>query len=630
MGTVNGHDVVPLVVGRERELAVLLRALEENGPRVCFVYGIPGIGKSSLLSAFAEACRDMDVAVFAVDCASIDPTEDGFRRGLAAAGWTDAAAAKAADRAVILIDTYERFRIADPWLRHGLLPSLPPTARVLVAGRDAPMLEWSVERGRLGGLEVLPLGPLDETAVRALLASAGIEDVSTIEWIVGVARGHPLAVRLAAEAGAAEVAPDDAAPKVVDALAAAFRAGLDAPTRDLLDAASVPRRIGRGVLEAMLGEVADGAMEALSAMSFVDVTSEGLRLHDAVHAAVSGRLRAVEPERFRELRGAAWRHLQRETRRAGASELHRLTADLLFLIDNPVVREAMFPTTAHSYSVEPSRPEDHHALRELWHCYDTPVGAGALDEWLRLRPQAVRCVRDRVGGLVGCSIVAEWRDIPAALERADPVVAAWSRHAARNPLPPGQRTLTSRRVLAVGAGEGPSAQQAAAWLDLKRDYFRMRPHIGRLYTGVRDPAPFLAALVTLGFQPFDEAIDLGGAPFHLASLDFGPDSIDGWLSRLAAAELGLADTPFLDKTDRTVDTGDVRVQLSPLEFGVLEALAASRGRPVTRAGLLAQVWGTSYDGGSNTVDVVVRSLRKKLGPAADRVETVRGVGYRLN
>ena len=136
--------------------------------------------------------------------------------------------------------------------------------------------------------------------------------------------------------------------------------------------------------------------------------------------------------------------------------------------------------------------------------------------------------------------------------------------------------------------------------------------------------------MTLGFQPFDEPIDLGHAPFHLASLDFGPASIDGWLSRLAAAELGIADTPFLDKTDRTVDTGDTRVQLSPLEFGVLETLAARRGRPVTRADLLAQVWGTSYDGGSNTVDAVVRSLRKKLGPAADRVETVRGVGYRLS
>jgi hypothetical protein len=171
--------------------------------------------------------------------------------------------------------------------------------------------------------------------------------------------------------------------------------------------------------------------------------------------------------------------------------------------------------------------------------------------------------------------------------------------------------------------------QAAALLDVKRDYFRLRPHLGRLYLSVRDPRPFLDALRTLGFCPFDEPIEVGGEPFHLAALDFGPDSVDGWLNRIAAAELGESDQPFLDERDRSVDLGGARIQLSPLEFGVLNTLAAHRAAPVSRADLLSEVWGTSYDGGSNTVDVVIRSLRRKLGAVADRIETVRGVGYRL-
>ena len=197
------------------------------------------------------------------------------------------------------------------------------------------------------------------------------------------------------------------------------------------------------------------------------------------------------------------------------------------------------------------------------------------------------------------------------------------------PLPPGQRTLTHRRWLAAGTGEGPSGVQAAALLDVKRDYFRLRPQLGRLYLGVRDPRPFRDALRTLGFRPFDEPIEVGGEPFHLAALDFGPDSVDGWLNRIAAAELGESDQPFLDERDRSVDLGGARIQLSPLEFGVLNTLAAHPAAPVSRADLLRDVWGTSYDGGSNTVDVVIRSLRRKLGAVADRIETVRGVGYRL-
>src|SRR6478736_7768054 len=71
------------VVGRDAELSVLLRLLEEHGPRVCFVYGIAGIGKSSLLARFGEECERLGVGVVAVDCRSIEPTELGFVGGLA-------------------------------------------------------------------------------------------------------------------------------------------------------------------------------------------------------------------------------------------------------------------------------------------------------------------------------------------------------------------------------------------------------------------------------------------------------------------------------------------------------------------------------------------------------------------
>jgi hypothetical protein len=608
--------------GREHELASLRRVLDADGPRVAFVYGVAGIGKSALLNTFASEVKASGKQAWKVDCAAIDPTESSFYAALEAAGWAPESTG------VVFVDTYEMFRIADPWLRHDLVPSLSTELRFVIAGRDAPMLEWSTERGRVGGLEILPLLGITDEAARDFLVDANVSE-GHADAICRIARGHPLSLRLAAEAEVAHMPIDEVDSRVVAALATAFRDGLDDEGRRLLDAASVPRRVTTGVLEAMGYHNASKAMDSLAALSFVDETPEGLRLHDAVQAAVSARLRAREPERFRELRSATWRHLQHETHRAGVNELHRFTADLLFLIDNPFVREAMFPATAHAFSVERSRPEDASALQALWHEFETPEGASVLDEWWRRRPEAVRSVRDRTGAVVGCSIVAEWRDIPPTLERADPVVAAWSRHTAQNPLPPGMRTLTHRRWLAASTGEGPSGVQAAALLDVKRDYFRLRPHLGRLYLSVRDPRPFRDALRTLGFCPFDEPVAVGGEPVHLAALEFGPDSVDGWLNHIAAAELGEDDQPFLDERDRSVDLGGSRIHLSPLEFGVLNTLATHPAAPVSRTDLLRDVWGTNYEGGSNTVDVVIRSLRKKLGPVADRIETVRGVGYRL-
>ena len=143
----------------------------------------------------------------------------------------------------------------------------------------------------------------------------------------------------------------------------------------------------------------------------------------------------------------------------------------------------MFPTTVHAYSVEPARIDDAHELRALWHRYDPPEAAHVLDLWLERAPGAVRVIRDRSGALVGCSIVAEWCDIPHSLERDDPVTGAW--RPARRTSSAAQRAderSCTRRALARDTGEGPSGAQAAAWLDVKRDYFRMRPQLGRLYT----------------------------------------------------------------------------------------------------------------------------------------------------
>lgn len=68
--------------------------------------------------------------------------------------------------------------------------------------------------------------------------------------------------------------------------------------------------------------------------------------------------------------------------------------------------------------------------------------------------------------------------------------------------------------------------------------------------------------------------------------------------------------------------------LTPLEFGVLSHLVARRGKVVSRSAVLREVWGYEQVVGSNVVDSVIRALRKKLGPQASSIETVRGFGYR--
>ena len=69
------------------------------------------------------------------------------------------------------------------------------------------------------------------------------------------------------------------------------------------------------------------------------------------------------------------------------------------------------------------------------------------------------------------------------------------------------------------------------------------------------------------------------------------------------------------------------VPLSSREFLLLKHLALNEGEVCTRAELLEEVWGCSFDPGTNVVDVYIRRLRAKLGKSS--VETVRHAGYSL-
>jgi DNA-binding response OmpR family regulator len=124
-------------------------------------------------------------------------------------------------------------------------------------------------------------------------------------------------------------------------------------------------------------------------------------------------------------------------------------------------------------------------------------------------------------------------------------------------------------------------------------------------------------------------VAVGGDVYHLNVNDFGPESVDGWLAGLVAAELGVDAPELLDRLARELVLGKERVPLTRLEFGVLEYLMDREGQAVSRASLIQDVWGHSYTGGSNVIEAVVRSLRKKLRDRASCVETVSGVGYRF-
>ena len=236
---------------------------------------------------------------------------------------------------------------------------------------------------------------------------------------------------------------------------------------------------------------------------------------------------------------------------------------------------------------------------------------------------------NRDGRACGLVMLIRASDLNEAVDAADPVAAAWRRDAAPRGL---SKTLFCRRWLDREVGEAPCASQAASWVDCKRSYVEMRGTLRWVYTVIANPEPFGEMPARLGFRPAAEpTIDVGGQTLYSVMLDMGSGSVDAWLTKLVGAEITadeVESSKVLDVDAHELILSSGRVGLTSLEFGVMQYLQERPGKAVGRYDLMEAVWGYRNPTASNVVDVVVRSLRRKLGADAASVETVRGTGYR--
>jgi two-component system OmpR family response regulator len=148
--------------------------------------------------------------------------------------------------------------------------------------------------------------------------------------------------------------------------------------------------------------------------------------------------------------------------------------------------------------------------------------------------------------------------------------------------------------------------------------------------GVRTPILMLTARAEVGERI--TGLDAGADDYLTKPFDLGELLARvRALGRRAATPGTLRLGPLsIDVAARRVTCDGKTIELTGRELSLLSYLAQNAGRAVSRAELLLKVWNTSFDPGSNVVEVHVRNLRDKLGDHGKLVETVRGVGYRAS
>ena len=467
---------------------------------------------------------------------------------------------------------------------------------------------------------------------RSRCSSSSASRASDAARLNRIARGHPLALMLAS-AGVSEhpeLALEDAAlTRVVEELTRLYLEDVEDPlARRALEAASVVRRVTEPLLAAMLEETDGG--EALRRLLDAAVRRRRPRRPRRARGGarrVAGFLRGTNPTRYRGYRRAAWRELRAEIARRGPGELWRYTADMLYLIDNPVVARGVLPERhaaarrrARAAPTTPPRSPPiarRHEGREAAALLERWWADGAGDVLRRPRPRRHRRGLLRAARGRACST--------GRSSRGDPVLEAWARDLREHPLPKGQLALGLRRWLDAERGELPCASQAACWLDVKRTYMALRPALRRMYVVVHDVPTYWPVVERLGFRPF---AGRRGRARRRRVRERGPRlrararSTAG-SPRSSPPSSASATTPSSTRSARELAVQGERVALTPLEFGLFRHLREREGQIVTRGELLREVWGTEFTGGSNVVDAVVRSLRRKLGARRGRGDRAR-------
>jgi AAA ATPase domain len=529
------------LVGRSAEIELVRAALADTRDSplsVLHLYGPGGVGKTTLLDAFADLAVDAGAAVARLDGRDIDPSPVGVTEALepvldVPAGGQPVAARSDDRRLVLLIDTYERLRPLDDWFRTRFLPRLPASTLTVLAGRDRPDPAWRAESGWADLMRQVSLRNLDPDAGRRLLEVAGVQP-DLHDRILRVTHGHPLALALLADvvARGGDASTDDLPLDVVHAMLPRFVETVpDARHRHALETCAVAHSTDEALLRDVLGdEDVHDVFEWLRDLSFVDTAPDGLYPHDLARDVLDADLRWRDPAGYRQVFDKVRRHNLAQVRASTGRPQQRAIFDLKFLFRG--ARFASSPVDWRSwgaYYPDRLQPAEHEAVLHLIKRWEGEESALIAGRWLDRQPDGFSVVRHHDGRLMGVVATVDLTRASPSDLAADPgATAAWEY--AHRCAPPrlGEVVRQCRFLLDRDAYQDPSpTMNAAPVLTLQRQL--ATPGLAWDFLTLAEPerwdAYFRAADIP---RATGADFTVGGRRYGLFAHDFRQVPIEAW------------------------------------------------------------------------------------------------------
>ncbi len=391
------------LVGRSGEIARFEAVLEAPEPRLVWLHGVGGVGKSTLVRRWRRLAQDRDLAAAVVDLQLVEGSPEGIEAELAAAFGvpTERLAEHLldAERVVLFFDTWEHGAACEAWMGEAFLPALPAESIVVFASRRAPGVAWRTDPGFRELLLELPLANLDAASATRFLAD---EDVPSARHaaLVTLTRGHPLALTLAAEVARSEGAERlEESPRLLSALMDRFVAKVPSEAhRAALRLAAHARFTDETLLRDVVGgDVAD-LFDWLRGLPFMTGSPRGLMPHALARDVIDADFRWRDREGYGALHRRLGRVLLDRVEGPEPAALEAFFDCLHLLRVDPRLHQVIDFDQLGTGWVDVPQPEEGGALiqraREL---YPESPGPDILAHWLARRPEDVRLFRDHRG-----------------------------------------------------------------------------------------------------------------------------------------------------------------------------------------------------------------------------------------
>ncbi len=454
-------------VGREGEVELFRSALAAEDPpfRVLFVHGPGGVGKSSLLDAYAAAAEAGGAEVLRLDGRegggprAIEDAVSALVGGAHREGTEDS---PATGLQVLLVDGFEWWAPMESWVRDELLPTLPASTLTVIAGRDRPTAAWRTDGAWSGLLRVVSLRNLEPVAARSYLTDRGVPEGRHDE-VLALTHSHPLALSLVADVLGDDpdldlgAMPPEPMREILERMISVVPSAVHL---DGLRAAAIARRATQDLLAEVLDarERAAEVFDWLSGLAVTEVGADGVRLHDLVRDLIDADLRWRDPPAYRTVFRAVNAHAVARASETRGREQQRAVADAKFLFRH--VRGVLSPVAWERWGEHyPDRagPGDRDPIVELVRRAEGPESAALAERWLALQPDGFHVIRSADRSLRGVVALLDLTAAEHADRMADPgTAAAWRFAEANTPARQGDTVTQCRFIVDAELYQEPS------------------------------------------------------------------------------------------------------------------------------------------------------------------------------